>query len=206
MAYQKIYNRIIWENEPSTDTPLNEDNLNRMDYTIDQLDDRIVEHEQEIDALQGYEPRASQAAAASEQSANESADSAILSESWAIGGTDTRIGEDTNNSKYWSEQSNLHTIESESWAHGGTDTREGEDTDNSMYWSIQSHNHELNAENARDDAFELLENIEEAIAEAIETNVPNVVVNLTDGHLYWQGGKFGFDINESNGHLMWEIT
>lgn len=35
------------------------------------------------------------------QSATESADSALLSESWAVGGTESRIGEDANNSKYW---------------------------------------------------------------------------------------------------------
>ena len=37
-------------------------------------------------------------------SANNSASSATLSESWAIGGTSTRTGEDTNNSKYYCDQ------------------------------------------------------------------------------------------------------
>lgn len=32
---------------------------------------------------------------------------AKTSESWAVGGTDTRTGEDTNNSKYWAQQSGL---------------------------------------------------------------------------------------------------
>ena len=41
----KIYQRIDWENYPSSATPLNEDNLNKMDYAIDKLDDRIVTHE-----------------------------------------------------------------------------------------------------------------------------------------------------------------
>ena len=40
----------------------------------------------------------------SEKSAGESADSATESESWAVGGTGKRPGEDTNNAKYWSEQ------------------------------------------------------------------------------------------------------
>lgn len=35
--------------------------------------------------------------------ADEAADSATLSESWAVGGTDTRVEEDTNNSKYYCE-------------------------------------------------------------------------------------------------------
>ena len=35
---------------------------------------------------------------------DEAEDSAILSESWAVGGTGTRAGENTNNAKYWAEQ------------------------------------------------------------------------------------------------------
>lgn len=37
-------------------------------------------------------------------SATEANSNAALSESWAVGGTGTRVGEDTNNAKYWSEQ------------------------------------------------------------------------------------------------------
>ncbi|MBD5115780.1 MAG: hypothetical protein HDT46_11425 [Ruminococcaceae bacterium] len=40
-------------------------------------------------------------------SAAESQDSASLSKSWAVGGTGTRDGEDTDNSKYYSQQSKL---------------------------------------------------------------------------------------------------
>lgn len=51
---------------------------------------------------------AKSAAAGSAQSAGASAQSAQasskLSESWAVGGTGTRTGEDTNNAKYWAEQ------------------------------------------------------------------------------------------------------
>lgn len=43
MAYDKIYSRVNWENEPSVATPINETNLNNMDATIDELDDRVVE-------------------------------------------------------------------------------------------------------------------------------------------------------------------
>lgn len=39
---QKIYNRINWENYPSENTPLNESNLNRIDYATDELDNRII--------------------------------------------------------------------------------------------------------------------------------------------------------------------
>lgn len=92
--------------------------------------------------------------------------SATLSKSWAIGGTNTRSGEDTNNSKYYSIQASssatkaktsetnaktsetnakqymddVHTykLESQSWAIGGTGTRTDEDIDNSKYYSEQS--------------------------------------------------------------------
>lgn len=70
---QKIYERINWENEPSTNTAISEDNLNKMDYALDQLDDRVIN-------LAGYEERAK----ASEESARNSASNAELSESNAL--------------------------------------------------------------------------------------------------------------------------
>lgn len=39
---QKAYSRIIYKNYPSTDTPLNETNLNHMDGALDTIDDRVV--------------------------------------------------------------------------------------------------------------------------------------------------------------------
>lgn len=39
---QKIYSRINWENFPSEKTAVNESNLNKMDFAIDNLDDRVV--------------------------------------------------------------------------------------------------------------------------------------------------------------------
>jgi|GEM_PF-5677528 len=46
----------------------------------------------------------SQAAAQAQTAAASAGDSAASSESWAVGGTGTRPGEDTNNAKYWSKQ------------------------------------------------------------------------------------------------------
>lgn len=40
---QKTYIRRNWQNYPSTNTPLNETNLNAMDYSIDEVDSRVVE-------------------------------------------------------------------------------------------------------------------------------------------------------------------
>lgn len=39
---QKVYSRINWENYPSEQTPINESNLNRTDYAIDEIDDRVI--------------------------------------------------------------------------------------------------------------------------------------------------------------------
>lgn len=38
----KVYSRINWENYPSEQTPINESNLNRMDYALDEVDDRVI--------------------------------------------------------------------------------------------------------------------------------------------------------------------
>lgn len=94
---QKTYERINWKNEPSTKTPINEDNLNKIDYALDVVDTRVV-------GLYGYEERAKQSeenASASEELADTSA---TLSKSYAVGGTGTREGEDEDNSKYYSER------------------------------------------------------------------------------------------------------
>lgn len=45
MAMQKVYNRINWENYPSLDTPLNEQNLNKIDVATNELDNRVITHE-----------------------------------------------------------------------------------------------------------------------------------------------------------------
>lgn len=42
MVMQKIYYRIVWENYPSNKTPLNEQNLNKIDVAVDGMDNRII--------------------------------------------------------------------------------------------------------------------------------------------------------------------
>ena len=59
-----------------------------------------------------------------------SSDNARLSESWAIGGTGVRYGEDISNSKYFSDQS-------QAWATGGTSGTPSA-TNNAKYWSDQA--------------------------------------------------------------------
>lgn len=38
----KAYERINWENYPSVETPLNEANLNKIDASLDEVDNRVI--------------------------------------------------------------------------------------------------------------------------------------------------------------------
>ena len=42
MALSKTYSRINWENEPSVKTPISEGNLNKMDYALNEVDNRVI--------------------------------------------------------------------------------------------------------------------------------------------------------------------
>ena len=86
------------------------------------------------------------------ESALAAAASATLAESWAVGGTDTRTGEDTDNARYYASSASADADRAaaaltnlsgqatlaESWAVGGTNTRTGEDTDNASYYATQA--------------------------------------------------------------------
>lgn len=43
MKMQKSYSRINWENYPSDATPINETNLNKIDYAVNEIDNRVIE-------------------------------------------------------------------------------------------------------------------------------------------------------------------
>ena len=43
----KVYARIFWENAPSTKSPLGATNLNRTDYAINEIDNRVIKHDVE---------------------------------------------------------------------------------------------------------------------------------------------------------------
>ena len=139
----RYYSRINWENEPSTATPLDEDNLNLMDAALYEIDGRVVENRGLIENLQNYETRAAQSATDAEASANSAATSKSDAEAYAVGkrnGTDVASTDPTyhNNSKYYAEQADDSATLSESWAVGGTGTRQGEDTNNAKYWCDQA--------------------------------------------------------------------
>lgn len=46
---QKTYSRINWKND--TDPPINEDNLNKMDYALNEVDTRVVELNSKMENL-----------------------------------------------------------------------------------------------------------------------------------------------------------
>lgn len=124
----KIYKRINWENKPSKNTAVNEENLNRMDYAVDAVDTRVCE-------LAGYEERAAKSALAAKSSETNAAvsegraktsetnaktsetnagvsaasagENALLSKSYAAGGTNIRTDESTDNAKYYKEQAQM---------------------------------------------------------------------------------------------------
>lgn len=148
-----------------------------------------------------------------------------ISKSWAVGGTGARTGEDTDNSKYYSEQASTTTEEaiktintttqaaikemntiktqtvteaetiSKSWAVGGTGARTGENTNNSEYWSNQASNQAVAA-------------AESAAQAAMYAGVvmPKFYLNIEDGYLYYQDGKdIDFKVDEDEATLYVKI-
>lgn len=128
----------------------------------------------------------------------------VTSKSWAVGGTGTRIGENTNNSKYYSQKSEESATLSKSWAVGGTNTRTGEDTDNSKYYSQKS-------KESSDTSKEYLVKVEQAgdeavqkIKDALDIDAPDFMYDFETGILYYDGGRFVFGMN--NGVLEWGLA
>lgn len=113
-------------------------NENNNIYTDVLREDGSIERIQIGGLLPSQEQTVTDAVKNSAQSETNAANSAKLSESWAKGGTSSRDGEDTNNSKYYSDQSSNSATNAKSWAIGTTNSRDGEDTDNSKYYSEQS--------------------------------------------------------------------
>lgn len=93
--WEKVFHRVNWENEPSTATPIDEDNLNRGDNALDIIDERVVELGARTTSLEGYETRVAlleQEARESKEIAVESAQSATESKNKAKEYMDTAEG------------------------------------------------------------------------------------------------------------------
>lgn len=136
----------------------------------------------------------------SKNSADESNDYSVISKSWAVGGTGKRVGEETNNAKYYSEYAEVAVQNAEdrakTWAVGGTGMREGEDTDNAKYYSIISGNKAEEAKNSADIA-----------ASYSDIIVPTFYLDLETMILYRTNEANGIDfVLDENKHLQYEFT
>ena len=58
----KVEQRINWETKPSEKTPINEANLNKMDYALNEIDNRVVKFARQKDAMETATQNASTAA------------------------------------------------------------------------------------------------------------------------------------------------
>lgn len=87
---------------------------------------------QNIGAIQAAPSAASEASA----SANSASSSATLSESWSVGGTGTRYGEDTNNAKYYAEQAKSISQGQLGWYPTSQALRSAHPTGKNGQWAI----------------------------------------------------------------------
>ena len=219
MSYTKVYSRINWQNEPSTNTPLNETNLNRIDSALNTVDDRVIALDTgkvnvadiqdyvaswtmnettgvitvtEVDGTQhqfdlniekipvsftldangiltmttsdGTQFTADIGSMIPVLTFNNSSTVGVTSsgsgvnKSYTFNVVDHSIGSTQmetdylsncqtaqNNAQSAASSSQSYATNSRSWAVGGTSTRTGEDTNNAKYWSEQSQAYSQNA-------------------------------------------------------------
>lgn len=269
---QKTYQRINWENYPSEATPLNESNLNRIDYATNEIDDRVisldttkldvstgntliksfdVDNETGVITItkldnttvilntnlgkiavnftydrttqdlilelnDGTEERISLASLIQD---NEFIDSDTIGFTVTGGNvtaivkngsiTDAQLRTDyladirvsEANARASEVNADASRIESKSWAIGGTETRTGEDTDNSKYYSQVAQSLKTAMEGIRDNAEELLETATNRLTGL------NIMINYSDGCLYYDiNSGIRLNVDASTGQLQYEIT
>lgn len=86
--WAKVFSRVTWHNKPSTATPINETNLNKSDYALDVVDDRVLELNSRLNNIEPFIP--------------ELADAVDKAHKWAQW-TDGTEPTATNNSKHWAD-------------------------------------------------------------------------------------------------------
>lgn len=132
-------------------------------------------------------------------------------EAWAVGqrsGVDVPPTDETyhNNSKYYSEQSDIRATDSEAWGVGqrnGVDVADGDPCyhNNSKYYSDQSNVHADESHQYRNEAEDILGQINQKIQASVFT------VNFLTGNLeYTNEASYLFSINENTGNLEWEVA
>ena len=269
---QKAYNRINWENYPSEATALNETNLNRMDYGLNEVDNRVISLDTtklDVNSANGlvqavninnqtgtitvtkmdgstvsletnlskittnwsYNRETQQIVLTQSDGTpayidlsyliqqNEFTDTTTIAFSVVSGVvsanikahsiTDEHLQTDyladiriaMSNAQAAASSADANKTLSESWAIGGTMTRTGEDTNNSKYFAEQSQAYRNACEDFRDQAQDLVDT-----ATARLTGL-TMQVNFTDGCLYYDVATgLILSIDPTTGNLMWEIT
>lgn len=279
MAMQKVHSNIDWENYPSVKTPVNEQNLNAMDVSIDQIDDRVIVLDttklDKVDAQHfvksitldratgvftityfngsfdiidtllekiavnfGYDATTQKLSITLDDGTVEYIDLDALITQYEFLDSDTiafqvqpdgkikavvkkgSITEEYLQPNYLADirievakaqQSATQAATSassaadsatlsESWAVGGTGTRPGEDTDNSKYYSDTAKQTLADVKNAGDDAVGKINNA----IDNISVNVPNFWVNMDTMCLMYSGGRFDFAVKQ--GFLYWGLS
>lgn len=140
--------------------------------------------------------KSAQEASASETRAKESEESAKRSEDNAKQ-SEENAAESEKNASGKADEAADSAMLSESWAVGGTGTREGEDTDNSKYYAGQSAEYLDKVETAGENALN-------TINDALKVAKPEFLTAVETGHLYYKGGRFLF-IVDNKGHLKWGL-
>lgn len=279
MAMQKVHSNIDWENYPSVKTPVNGQNLNAMDMSIDQIDDRVIVLDttklDKVDAQHfvksitldratgvftityfngsfdiidtllekiavnfGYDATTQKLSITLDDGTVEYIDLSALITQYEFPDSDTiafqvqpdgkikavvkkgSITEEYLQPNYLADirvevakaqQSATQAAtsassaadsatESESWAHGGTGTRTGEDTDNSKYYSDTAKQTLSYVKDAGDDAVDKINNA----IDNISLNIPNFWVDMDTMCLMYSGGRFDFEV--INGYLYWGLS
>lgn len=269
---QKAYNRINWENYPSEATALNETNLNRMDYGLNEVDNRVIGLDTtklDVNSANGlvqavtinnetgtititkmdgttvsletnlskittnwsYNQQTQQIVLIQSDGTpayidlssliqqNEFTDTTTIAFSVVSGVVSANIKAHSitnehlqtdyladiriamSNAQAAASSADANKTLSESWAIGGTQTRTGEDTNNSKYFAEQSQAYRNACEDFRDQSQDLLDT-----ATARLTGL-TMQVNFTDGCLYYDVAiGLILSIDDTTGNLMWEIT
>lgn len=269
---QKAYNRINWENYPSEATALNETNLNRMDYGLNEVDNRVIALDTtklDVNTANGlvqainlnnqtgtititkmdgstvsletnlskistnwtYNRETQQIVLTQSDGSlayidlsyliqqNEFTDTTTIAFSVVSGVvsanikahsiTDEHLQTDyladiriaMSNAQSAASSADANKTLSESWAIGGTQTRQNEDTNNSKFFSEQSQAYRNACEDFRNQAQDLVDT-----ATARLTGL-TMQVNFTDGCLYYDVATgLILSIDDTTGNLMWEIT
>ena len=76
---------------------------------------------------------------------------------------------------------------------------------NSKYYSERSAGSATTSAQILTDVRAAGQNAMDMIEDALEANVPNFYVDLTNGHLYYEGGTFNFNV-DATGHLIYGIA